>query len=1177
MATKYEDIISIRQGKSAYNIKDEGEKEWVSFIPNELFNSVLRTVMKSVKANNIDDHKSFWIQGTFGTGKSHAAAVITHLLCDEVNNIIEWLDGEYNDNNQALRNDVLTFRQGIPDSPNKGRRLLPVKLYGLENISHPLDLSLALQKAVKRALNSIGLETTIKTDFEVLADHVDNQNVWDFILQNDAKLSSIVSGDRNILAKKLREYDNNTLDRVKDALRNSKLDISIDNNDLAKWMCDVEQELVANGQYDGLLIVWDEFTDVMKSPDGVQIFKAMQGTVEKFANINSNSYFLLISHPSAIDPLKEGTSESSNTQVKGRFHEITYNMEPISAFHIMSRKFKVVDEELYAQRRDEFYAKHQNLEAKYAGQNSNKKEESKKDLRNLFPLHPGTAYMSTFYATSVGSHSRSVFGFLGSNDALRDFLASEDSFMLHEVITADFLWDFVEEEFKNDHAKYSPITERYNTFIAKVNEAGNRAYPAVFKAILLLNAFNNVSGDKDKGLIAPSEQNIKDLFVGTLFESELDDVLNWIHSNGIIQRSPNNFFLVQFSALPANEIEEHRKNQREIEFKTIDKVINYAKEEAHKKARYVFNKVVRLTRFDFFSIQDNASTLRSQIKKMRRDTADNVVCFALLMAKNNYELNALHSFVEQCISPDCNEPELKKVVFIVFHELMTDAQYNNFIEYRANSACAHSHGFKDQENTYDNDAKSIVNEWINKAFIQQITLYIAGIEPTSNTASNIASIINSSILPFLYKYAPEACDILRQDAPTTFWEKKNAKTLVQNILQAGSKSALEEKCIGPLNPLKKLFQESLDENLQLRPDVKSDHPVKKVCDEVSKIIAKADKSTIFNMAEKFDALRKPPYGLWTSYACMAMMAIALKPYVYKIFDMQGKARLQIGISEDISELFKVWDENKNSNKLNVKFQTPEETKLTKALAELLHLQGGKDGDTKSLNDVRFAINHDLIQEKMKLPLWSLKYASAEKMRSLGLTEINDDLRTLINNIFKICLSTEKPANELIHETLKLIEKYRIDFSSIANQKEVYADGFKNFLMSVDSAKKIEADDIAAATDFISKSMQGSIGMWEESNVNNAALKWVISTTQVQKPNEEPKDPISGVSEGANGGGATNTVTPPNVPATPPTIAKPKREKAKARIECINSLDEAKQLLIRIADLAGDNILDEINM
>ena len=98
MATKYEDIISIRQGKSAYNIKDEGEKEWVSFIPNELFNSVLRTVMKSVKANNIDDHKSFWIQGTFGTGKSHAAAVITHLLCDEVNNIIEWLDGEYNDN-----------------------------------------------------------------------------------------------------------------------------------------------------------------------------------------------------------------------------------------------------------------------------------------------------------------------------------------------------------------------------------------------------------------------------------------------------------------------------------------------------------------------------------------------------------------------------------------------------------------------------------------------------------------------------------------------------------------------------------------------------------------------------------------------------------------------------------------------------------------------------------------------------------------------------------------------------------------------------------------------------------------------------------------------------------------------------------------------------------------------
>ena len=76
MATKYDDIIKLRGGKAAYDIAEEKKGEWVSFIPNEQFNNVLRTVIKSVRGNDIDNHKSFWINGTYGTGKSHAVAVI---------------------------------------------------------------------------------------------------------------------------------------------------------------------------------------------------------------------------------------------------------------------------------------------------------------------------------------------------------------------------------------------------------------------------------------------------------------------------------------------------------------------------------------------------------------------------------------------------------------------------------------------------------------------------------------------------------------------------------------------------------------------------------------------------------------------------------------------------------------------------------------------------------------------------------------------------------------------------------------------------------------------------------------------------------------------------------------------------------------------------------------------
>ncbi len=44
MATKYNDIIRKRSGRAAYSIEEEKGNQWASFIPNDQFNTVLRTV-----------------------------------------------------------------------------------------------------------------------------------------------------------------------------------------------------------------------------------------------------------------------------------------------------------------------------------------------------------------------------------------------------------------------------------------------------------------------------------------------------------------------------------------------------------------------------------------------------------------------------------------------------------------------------------------------------------------------------------------------------------------------------------------------------------------------------------------------------------------------------------------------------------------------------------------------------------------------------------------------------------------------------------------------------------------------------------------------------------------------------------------------------------------------------
>ena len=108
MAIKtYWDAVQIREGKPAYNIEMEEAGNWESFLPNQQFNEILIKAIGAVRNNDMDKHRSLWIEGTYGTGKSHAGAVLKHLLCDNVEEIRQWVDEEYREpQNDALKSNV---------------------------------------------------------------------------------------------------------------------------------------------------------------------------------------------------------------------------------------------------------------------------------------------------------------------------------------------------------------------------------------------------------------------------------------------------------------------------------------------------------------------------------------------------------------------------------------------------------------------------------------------------------------------------------------------------------------------------------------------------------------------------------------------------------------------------------------------------------------------------------------------------------------------------------------------------------------------------------------------------------------------------------------------------------------------------------------------------------------
>lgn len=583
-------------------------------------------------------------------------------------------------------------------------------------------------------------------------------------------------------------------------------------------------------------------------------------------------------------------------------------------------------------------------------------------------------------------------------------------------------------------------------------------------------------------------------------------------------------------------------------------------------------KVIRPYGYKFFSDHQNEAVLRSQIKNARKDTKTSALFFALLMARNNTELAVLRSFAEKC-AEDENDKDLKNIVYLVFDEVFTDAKYEQFIEYQANYACASSHGFLDQQKVHRDHAVSMVKEWMDSVQRGNAIVYINGEEKQPISVKHLSSIVNSIISPTIFPYGPDACELLRQKTPSTFWRQQNSKEIVRTFIFATSKEELTT-ITAQMRPIQYLIQECLNDNMEWKDDVPENHPFKVVYDKVQSIIKYADKSLPFNFDDKFSVLQKPPYGLYGSFAPMAMMAFALKPWANKIFDMQGKPRDKNALIDDIVWLFKVWDDKKSNSKLNFKFQTPEEGKLCKDLISLFKLNNKNNdySDVTSLKDARYAITSEFLGKK-GYPLWTVKYASEAAFASLPvMLNITDEERRLIDNIVTICMERDLRNPALVKDTIDLISELRFEMKNILNVNAAFSDGFKNYLMQLDFIN-IQEDEVDDVKHFIEQNLQSTVGYWTEEEVEKKALQWnsarSSSANGQQKTNGGWHQSNDIVSEPP----ANNTV---QTSYTDPNALEEKREQAKRLIAGIVSLDDAKSLLNRLCDECGEWLLDKIN-
>lgn len=1135
----YSDIVTLRQMRPAYNIKEESLDEWKTFIANDQFNEILHKVVGSVMANDLDKHKSFWIAGTYGTGKSHAGAVIQHLLCDPWDEVSEYVAEEYRKQKyEVLRSQLQELR--------KQKRLFPVNLYGQQSIAHEEDLSLQMQREIKRALRTAGIEITVRTDFDNYIQHIEDQpTFWEQLIAKNVQLESMAP-NVDKLKQRLTDANTDVLEAMRNALREGGFDIRLKSANLGQWLFEVQAALRQKTDFNGLLIVWDEFTEIMTSTIGSRLLVSLQQIAEAMMNIENDSYFLLISHPSALNSLREEEREKT----KGRYHYVTYNMEPISAFKIMSKKFCIVDEDLYHSHQQRFFSLHQEILDKFA-QGSTSTDETRDNIANLFPLHPATANLATYYAREAGSSSRSVFDFLAS-DAIRDFLESEIVFAQEQTITADYLWDYVLPYFQTESTKFGAVTERYNSHHLHVEEQGYD-YLCVFKGILLLNALNNIANSDS---VTPSTENICNLFVGTAIEPNLTEILDWFNDKSIVQRQPNGNFSILFTALPGEEIKKIKDRLKSNTYAFTDQVIK-SSDVAHKQFETNLSNVTRPLRFEFYSTLSNESILMNHIETAKKGAMSYETFVAFLVGRTSEEVMRLKDVARR----NCSDERYQDIAFVVLEPEMGVREYERFIEYQANAECAQSHGLPQQKDMYEKQAASMISEWVSKMRSNNATLYLRS-DSITIAGSKIATTINASVASRIFSKGPESLEVIRAKGSVTYWKKQSVKATVDNVLSYNTKSDILSQCPGQAKHIEYLLQDSVDDNLQWKSDVGSDHPLKLVCDYVDEMLSgrHTNKNQDFNLGDKLIGLTKPPFGLFQTYAPMAMVAFAMRRYVYQdaIYDFNTGSQLNHQHMVDaVVEMFKAWEAGKASNKLRFMFESKEAGGISKGLISAFQLSRfKKDSDTSSLRFVRWAMQQYCAQQGY--PLWSLKYCP----------ECTEPMAALVTNIAKVITEPESVKNPaLLTDTLNSYNELKMDLGNLLlPNSDNFRKGFVAYLYS-EEAVQLEENEVDEAIAYLRSHLQGEVSLWAEIEVHSQLKNWRIAKS---KKAEQSEPRVSGVGPDSvvSGGGGTRDV----LPSIDPDQLKQKRIQALSRI---NGSTDLRSVLENMINSESESIINTI--
>ena len=664
---------------------------WKKFYPHETFIKLIKDI---VSVLNRQQKQNIWVEGAYGTGKSHAVLTLKHLLDSTEQETKEYFE-TFNLDQDLLKKFLYVKSEG---------KIITVHRYASSSIKGDNDLFIAIQESIEQALRDAGIDNAAHGAMKdavvkYLSDEYNKQYFNGLVTGPYASLFG--GSDADKIIKDLQEYTEDALRELmrkifKVANERQIRAFTLDDKGLCEWI----RETIRQNKLNAIVFIWDEFTEYFQNN-----MTALTG-FQTMLELSETEHFCFIPVTHKSEALFSAQDTMKN-KILGRFVrprcviELPENM----AFQLMGAAMqKNSDPVIYQEWTEEILPDlcDRTVNSRViVGKQTKLNDEQ---MRGILPIHPFAASLLKHISTSFDSNQRSMFDFI-KNDrgddthAFQWFIKNCGPLDDNPLLTIDMLWNFFYDMGKESLAlSIRQILDNYPRLSrANLLEDEKR----VLKAVLLFQAISFEVRDS-VDLFLANEKNLNSAFEGSDLEGKASHIAEKLVRDKILYKKivgKNDVYSVLIGEMSEDQIEKHKKKY--LTKTTSSLITDGALDEAIElpaalKLRY---KLV------YAGITDFEQTTKKCMNEAERDGKHlyGVVTFA----KDSSERLAL----SQKITTKLNENPDTPVIFIDCSKtLLGEEQFAEWVEFKA-KADYHSGKDKDQSTQNSNYANDVLKNW----------------------------------------------------------------------------------------------------------------------------------------------------------------------------------------------------------------------------------------------------------------------------------------------------------------------------------------------------------------------------------------------------------------------------------------------------------------------------------